>query len=516
MTSVHLTSSVLSLGAGLSLLGVLIYGRLQKGRQSADSLESFDLQFARDLRPESVVSFISSLTGLLLPWWRRIFGMPAVVISISADANGITHRLLVPKSITGFVLAQLRAALPAVRVTPTPLDSPQLARACELRLTTNRRPLRVQQPASVTSALLATLQPLGSGERAVMEWTITPVAPVQPVRRTAKNNQNGLIPLLEGRTVVLQDSDDLRAAKDKQATAQFSAVARFGVQADTKPRANQLLARMTAALHITNSPGVHLRRRQLPNSLILRRMARHSVPLIGYPSVFNASELAALVAFPIGTPALSGLRLGGARQLEPSALIPRTGRVIAQSTSGETSRPIAISAIDSLAHVHVLGPTGSGKSTLLLNLITQDMEAGHGVVVVDPKGDLIEDCLDRVPLHRLRDVIVLDPADEDRPVGLNPLGRPGADQELVVDQVVSIFHQIFAESWGPRTDDILRAALLTLVNQPGMTLCEVPVLLTQDDFRARLVGRLDDSVLEGFWASYDAMSPAERALSPRR
>ena len=73
-------------------------------------------------------------------------------------------------------------------------------------------------------------------------------------------------------------------------------------------------------------------------------------------------------------------------------------------------RPLALSLPDSLRHLHVIGPTGVGKSTLLLSLITQDMTAGRGVVVVDPKGDLVADVLDRVPPERTGDVVVIDPA----------------------------------------------------------------------------------------------------------
>jgi hypothetical protein len=180
-------------------------------------------------------------------------------------------------------------------------------------------------------------------------------------------------------------------------------------------------------------------------------------------------------------------------------------------------RPLALSLPDSLRHLHVIGPTGTGKSTLLLGLITQDMEAWRGVVVVDPKGDLVADVLDRVPAGRTGDVVILDPADDERPVGMNVLARPGDSPELVADQVVSIFHDLYRDSWGPRTDDILRAALLTLTGVPGMTLAEVPLLLTDPGFRRPLVGRVNDPVALGpFWGWYDGLSDGERtqAIGP--
>ena len=178
-------------------------------------------------------------------------------------------------------------------------------------------------------------------------------------------------------------------------------------------------------------------------------------------------------------------------------------------------RPLALSLPDSLRHLHVIGPTGVGKSTLMLGLITQDMQAGRGVVVVDPKGDLVSDVLDRVPPERTGDVVVLDPADEERPVGLEPAGAAG---------------RVAGAGGGPSGEHLPRpvprllgtahrrhpagGALLTLVGVPGMTLAEVPLLLTDPGFRRPLVGRLNDPVALGpFWGWYDGLSDGERTAA---
>ena len=185
---------------------------------------------------------------------------------------------------------------------------------------------------------------------------------------------------------------------------------------------------------------------------------------------------------------------------------------MAQATYPGSERPLAISPADRLLHTHVIGPTGSGKSNLLLSLITQDMQAGRGVVVIDPK-DLVRETLARIPEHRVRDVIVLDPADDERPVGFNLLDTSVASPELVAEQVVYIFHQLFSAFWGPRTDDILRASLLTLMHRPDVTLTEVPILLTNPAWRRPFVQAIQaDTVgLAPFWASFEAMKPAEQA-----
>jgi RecA/RadA recombinase len=188
--------------------------------------------------------------------------------------------------------------------------------------------------------------------------------------------------------------------------------------------------------------------------------------------------------------------------------------VIGEASFPGRERPLALSTTDSLRHLHVLGPTGSGKSTLLLHLIEQDMAAGRAAVMIEPKGDLIADVLRRVPPARVGDVVLLDPADTGRPVGLNPLQLNGRSPELAADQLLGLLHSLYAAHWGPRTHDILGASLLTLARTPGMSLVALPLLLTNAGFRRRLLRGVDDPIgLSPFWSAYEAWSESERAAA---
>lgn len=136
----------------------------------------------------------------------------------------------------------------------------------------------------------------------------------------------------------------------------------------------------------------------------------------------------------------------------------------------------------------VLGKTGMGKSTFLLNCIAQDIRAGRGCFVIDPKGDLALDVLSVVPPPRRRDVIYFDPANTEYPIGFNPL-------EAKASAVMAAFHHLFRDSWGPQLEQILKAAVLAV--QPHGTLLDVKFLLTDKRFRERL--SISDPLIRNFW-----------------
>ncbi len=174
---------------------------------------------------------------------------------------------------------------------------------------------------------------------------------------------------------------------------------------------------------------------------------------------------------------------------------------------------VNISQEDRREHVHILGPTGVGKSTLLLNLALQDIDDGSiGVGVIDPKGDLVRELLERIPPRHADRIVLIDPSIRERPVGLNILECDDpAQRELVTDGVVAIFRKSFERFWGPRTDDVLRAALLTLLRHPETTITEVPLLLLDRRVRSRLTKNLGDPVgLKPFWQEYDAQTDGQR------
>ncbi|MDP3964611.1 MAG: type IV secretion system DNA-binding domain-containing protein [bacterium] len=190
---------------------------------------------------------------------------------------------------------------------------------------------------------------------------------------------------------------------------------------------------------------------------------------------------------------------------------------------GETNfrhqrRRFGIKLDDRRRHMYVIGKTGMGKTTLLENMILSDIQAGHGLAVVDPHGDLAEKILDYIPAHRINDVVIFNPSDVDFPIAFNVLESVNPmHRHLVASGLISVFKKIWADSWGPRLEYVLRNTILSLLEYPGSTLLGITRLLVDNKYRKKVIEKLNDPILKAFWQDeYGAYSNQFRteAISP--
>lgn len=173
---------------------------------------------------------------------------------------------------------------------------------------------------------------------------------------------------------------------------------------------------------------------------------------------------------------------------------------------------------DRRRHVYVIGKTGMGKTTLLENFILSDIYAGHGCCYVDPHGDTAEKLIDYIPSSRINDVVYFNPADVDFPIGFNILEAVSErHKHLVASGMMGVFKKIWENMWSSRMEYILNNTILALLDNPGQTLLGINRMLSDQEFRNRIIGNVTDPVVRQFWlkefASYNEKY-AQEAVAP--
>jgi TraM recognition site of TraD and TraG len=237
--------------------------------------------------------------------------------------------------------------------------------------------------------------------------------------------------------------------------------------------------------------------------------------------LLTPSEAAAILPLP-ERPAEAPLSFAEppARATAPAVEAPRHGVLLGRSDRERFVTEVRVAPEALLQHAHVLGPTGRGKSTLLLNVALEWIDAGLGLALLEPKGDLVHALLQRIPSSRIDDVVLLDLGDQSYPPAFNLLACRSEEVDLQVEALMGIFRRLFTRFWGPRSEDILRAALATLLTgrrdlESTPTLAQVLELLTDPSERGRYVVR-DPVALAQFWRQWNEFSTGQReqALAP--
>lgn len=262
--------------------------------------------------------------------------------------------------------------------------------------------------------------------------------------------------------------------------------------------------------------------------LVKEMAARHFT--LGSSQHLTLDELATLYHFP--NKKLSGIpNIAWGKRLfsEPPENLPIVTKAMdpavkkninpfAQTFYKNAHVTYGIQRTDRRRHMYVIGKTGTGKSTLLANMAINDLKNDEGLCVIDPHGDLVETLLDYIPSHRINDVVYFDPSDPERTVKINLFeGENVVHRELIASGIVSVFQKLYAYSWGPRLEYILRNALLTLLKSEQARMSDILDLLTNEKFRAKIVEPLDDPILKNFWVhEFDKMQDKLRteAIAP--
>jgi hypothetical protein len=525
-------------------LGVVIVRRRQHDRM-ARGARLVHVLAPPDVDPHGAVTVWTNLVALLRPAWRRVLsGQPHLGFELTAGAGGLGIALWVPAIVpAGMVERAVEAAWPGARTETTeafpPLPTGGPATGGELRLAQREHyPLQVDHDVDPLRPLLGALSGLEENIAACVQILARPVTGrrIGRLSRAAAMRRSGrplsrmarLADLVTPGTSVQPPSldptrgADVAAIVGKAAQPCWAVTVRYGVTTTTTEADPETRARLRGRAHaLASAFALYAGRNRFDRKQLGHPARALESRLLGHGDLLSVAELAALAHLPTDV-VVAGLARAGAKSVAPPPAVaqssqadnPNDAKVLGTALTGGR-REVALAVPDARHHIHVMGATGSGKSTLLTNLVLGDIKAHRGVVVIDPKGDLVTDICARMPDEAEKRTVLIDPEESHAPPIMNVLAGP--DPDLVVDNVVGIFRSIFAAFWGPRTDDVLRAACLTLLRTATkaepVSLAEVPRLLSEGEFRRRRVAQVEgDAVgLGGFWKWYESMGDAGRA-----
>lgn len=412
-------------------------------------------------------------------------------------------------------------------------------------------PIRTYQEASVDTFAtilsgLTKISEIGEGAALQILVKLAPSSTKKSIFQIISNLKNGnkLEDLLKGAKIEFKDiqkalnpkTDDEAKKEDKIIDEEaiktlemkiskplLSVNARIISSAPSQFQANTILESISGAFSQFSAP----RRQELriikprnPQKLIYQYSFREFDD--SQSMILNTEELASIFHFPTITSDVPKIKWLKSKESAPPANLPKKGTLIGESIFRNQRELIYITEDDRRRHVYIIGQTGTGKSTTLVNMALDDIRQGKGVGVIDPHGDLIEKILSRIPQNRIDDVIIFDPGDLWRPIGLNMLeydfDKP-EQKTFIANEILSIFQKLYPESGetlGPIFQQYMKNTLLLLMedipNEPA-TLVEVARVFTDAEFRNRKLARIKNPVVIDFWEKEASQVKGEASLA---
>lgn len=492
--------------------------------------------------------FLSTLTHLPTTAWDRwLYGQPIVVFEIMARPDGqIVFYAGTERRFLDHLEKQIYAHYPDAQVDTAadftifePADTIRtgylkLQRPQYLPIATYKE-LEVDPMQSLTGAL-AKIQ---NKDAAVIQYVLQPASKKayrkaqEAARRTMTGRQRDIAhngsffsrtqdqlaassrrqqQRSENSRLTPRAQQRMELVEQKMSQPHFAVTIRIGVSTRQSEEAERVFNAIAGAFSQYDLPDLNML--QLHSSRNFREAVRDLIfrlPRANKANTLSTTELASLFHFPLATTGTPNILWRGAKVAPAPVGLPTSGVLLGVNRYRGIDTPVYLAESDRRRHLYMIGQTGTGKTTLFLNMIVQDIQAGHGVGVVDPHGDLIEDILLHIPVERQKDVIVFDPRDTERPLGFNMLeASDPAQKDLVVNEVVQILQKLAArlnpESVGPMFEHYLRNSLLALAEDERSTLIDVPRMFVDADFRATILAKNVNPTVRQFWEQEFAQS----------
>jgi len=509
------------------LLGIFLalgfWRKSQERHEKAldSSLLEVSLPRENEIKIDAADQLFSGLTSIA--GTKGIFGflkVPDIIsFEIVAKPQDIRFYVGVPNRLRDMVEKQIHGSYPDAQILQVEeynlFENPGKIAYAQLKLSkAHYLPIKTYKdlPVDPLSSITSTLGKMQEGEAAALQILITLTGDAWKksgrsyITTTKKREAN---PETAKYSV---DQKELEAIEQKITKPGFETHVRILTASSTKESAEAHLTNIVGSFsQFSSFNSFEKVKHRLFKGMAMIDFIYRQLPLVpNNPGVLTTDELATIFHFPnktVETPAIHWL---GARVAPAPANIPSAGLYTGKSIYRGISRPVYIGEDDRRRHMYIIGKTGVGKSEFLKDMILQDIRAGYGVCFIDPH-DTIDMLLPLIPPERAEDVILFDPGDTERPMGLNMLDVQTEEQkDLIITSIIGLMYKLYDPNKtgiiGPRFEHAIRNAMYTVMSEPGNTFVEVVRVLTDSSFVQELLPKVQDPIVRRYWTDQIAQT----------
>lgn len=529
--------TIVLIGAALWFLAWLVLLWLRNKDTETESLNSTLLQVTvpreNEIKIDAAEQMFSSLAGIRQIGRLEFFKQqPRLSFEIVGLPGDIRFYVCVPNKHRDFVEKQINGAYPDAEIVPINEASAKqrggnvigseysiFSENGKVAFTSLRQrsnsyiPIKVYKdmPVDPLSSITSVLAKMGKGEGATIQVLIRPSDNNWKKAGRGYVSSQKKIEANPETAKYKTDAKELESIENSINKPGFDTIIRIVVCSTTKQSAKAHLNNIFNAFSQYTSrnsfmTNTHLFRGWFMNDFIYRYF-----PLFWQSSILTSEELATIFHFPNKSVVTPGIYWLTSKRAPAPSNLPTSGLFLGKSTFRGQIHPVFIERDDRRRHTYIIGKTGTGKTEFLKQMIMQDINAGEGVAVIDPHGDLIEDVLRLIPPKRAEEVILFDPSDTDRPMGFNMLDAQTEQQKhFVVNSVIGLMYKLFDPNKtgiiGPRFEHAIRNAMLTVMYEPGSTFIEVVRILTDQTFVQELLPKVQDPIIRRYWTDQIAQT----------
>lgn len=517
---------------GLFYLFVIWYRNRDREKQSLDStLLQVALPRDNEVKIDAAEQLFASLTGIRAHGSFTFLQYPPhISFEIVGMPEDIRFYIYTPNKYRDIVEKQINASYPEAEIKAVEekgardgyiigneynifSQTGKVAFATLKLKDSNYKPIKFYKDFAVDplSSITSVLAKMSQGEGAAIQILISGAdskwskAGRGYIATTKKNESN------PETAKYAADPKELEAVESKISKPGFNTVIRVVVSSSSQESANAHLENIVSSFgqfsgHNSFSKSKHWLKGGFITDFVYRFF-----PSGGNLSVLTSEELAGIFHFPNKSVTTPHIYWINSKRAPAPAQIPTSGLYLGKSSYRGLEKPVFIQDDDRRRHTYIIGKTGVGKSELLKQMILQDVQEGKGVAVVDPHGDLIEDILQLIPPQRAEDVILFDPSDTERPMGLNMLeAQTEEEKHYIVSSIVGLMYKLYDPNKtgiiGPRFEHAIRNAMLTVMSEKGSTFIEVVRALTDANFVQELLPKVQDPIIRRYWTDQIAQT----------